>query len=204
MQAGQEEGKERFRLFCRVFRGNNGGNQGDAMGAGVNHLAGVPAGDAAEGKNRNPEPGRHLSQAVNSHRRAVSGLGRGMENRAVGDEVRPLFLGGNGALPAVAGDADQLLFTKELSGPVGWGCCRDAQLDTVGIHGQGDIDAVVDEESGAVACGELAHLLGKLIQFPAGKILFPQLNRLYSSLERLFHDQRRGRARRMPARLVIR
>ena len=63
-------------------------------------------------------------------------------------------------------------------------------MDPVGVHGEGDVDPVVDEQLCAIAGGKLAQVVGGCVQVTAGEVLLPELDRLHSTLEGLFDDKR--------------
>ena len=53
------------------------------------------------------------------------------------------------------------------------------------VYGEGDVDPVVNEESGVIAAAEQVALLGEREQLFTAEIFFPQLNCFDAAVQRL-------------------
>lgn len=110
-------------------------------------------------------------QAVESERRSLALGGKDGGDR---DEIRLGLLGPVKLALVVHGAPEEL-----RARPKGAGCGRidrrDGQMDTLGADGEGDIDAIVDEEQGSERLQEFLRLQGETIQLAGRKALLAQL-----------------------------
>jgi len=63
-----------------------------------------------------------------------------------------------------------------------------AEVDSVGAHGKGDIDLVVDQQPGAVLAGQASQLSAQRHKLRDREIFLPELDGLDASLQRSFND----------------
>ena len=135
----------------------------------------LPDMDAAEGEHRQRSRGASLAQGSQPDGGAEGGFRRGGEDRAEGDEVGAGFGGRGDFRRVMGGDADQAIRAEQAADNRG-GEGVAAEVDAVGVHGQGDIDAIVDQQPCPVTAGEGAKFRGQWQQLGSREIFLPQLH----------------------------
>src|SRR6266498_669631 len=85
----------------------------------------------------------------------------------------------------MGGIADQFLGAEQRSRRFDRNRCL-SKLHTGGVHGEGDVDAIIDEKLSVVSIAELTHFGGEVEKVSAAQILLAQLDRPNSALEGSF------------------
>jgi len=111
--------------------------------------------NAANGNDGNPHGLAYLAQALNALRRAVKGLRRRMEDGAEIDVIRTIPGGANSRAERMARNTNHKIerlariFFETLAKParIGNGEAIFTDVDTTGSGGEGNVYAIVDEDS---------------------------------------------------------
>jgi hypothetical protein len=126
-----------------VSRAQKIANDRCGVGAGLPYLCYVLLVDSADG-----DDGQlHRSANFAEHFHAASGVPgifrRRAEHRTEADVIGAFSLGVSGLFDVVRGNSDDLLSDKLSAG--GEGEIVLSEVDTVGVTGEGDIDAIIDD-----------------------------------------------------------
>lgn len=166
----------------RIIRRHHGGDRRNPVSARLDHLSRIRGGDPSDTQDRQPDVPSDLSEPFEADRRSIGCLGWGEEQRTQHDEVGPVP-GFDRLLDGVTRDADQ------SPGPEQAAClngreARLGEMDAVNREGQGQIDAVIDEEDGFSAVHDGQEPLRQFIEGPCGEVFFAKLDGYRAALKR--------------------
>jgi hypothetical protein len=74
-----------------------------------------------------------------------------------------------------------------------------AEVDAVGAHGKGDIDAVVDQQPGTVLTSQAPQFTCQRQKLVDREVFLPELDGLHAALKRSFDDGRKS----LPGRKLV-
>jgi hypothetical protein len=113
------------------------------VGAGLPDLLYVLFFDAADGDDWNFHPDADLPQAIEAASREAGGFRLRAEHRTEADVIGAVSLGLLSLFDIMRGNSDDLLSDQFFAG--GEGEIVLSEVNAVGVTGQGDIDAIIDD-----------------------------------------------------------
>ena len=126
-----------------VIRAQNIANDRCRVGAGLPYLCYVLLVDSADGDDWNFHPGADLPQAIEAASREAGGFRLRAEHRTEADVIGAVSLGLLSLFDIMRGNSDDLLSDKFSTG--GEGEIVLSEVNAVGVTGEGDIDAIIDD-----------------------------------------------------------
>ena len=169
---------------CGIGRRADAGGDGDALAAYGGELGDVGGGDAADGAVGDAgecwigEDGGEVGWAGDG----LVGAGGAVEHGADAEDARAGLDGDPGEFERGRGGTDLELASREGSG-IADGEVVLAEVDAVGLGGEGDIHAVVDDEASMVLAGDVPSTPGQGEEFGVGERLLSDLDLFGAGVE---------------------
>jgi hypothetical protein len=161
--------------FKDIFGAQDGRDDGDAIRAGPHDLPGIIPSDAADGQDRNREPGADVPEAPQAQRSKGSVFSRSGENRPQADIIRAILFSFSGFLEAGDTKPDEPIFSQYSAGG-GQGQVLLAQMDPGRAASQGDIGTVVNDQRNLFLTEERSRLQAEIQESRSREVFGPELD----------------------------